>query len=346
MKDTLAASTRGKSKAGSKLNEPLLKVSNLTVEFDTFEGIVRAVNGISYELNEGEALAIVGESGSGKTAGVQAVLGIIDSPPGRITDGSILYRGLDLVRCKESERRKIRGEHISLIFQDALTALNPSLSVGFQISEALRTRRGMSKVQAKNRAIELLDRVQIPSARKRIDDYPHQFSGGMRQRVMIAVALALDPEVLIADEPTTALDVTVQAQVMELLQELRQEFDMALVLITHDLAVVANVTDRVAVMYGGRIVEEGSVSDVYRRPAHPYTEGLMRSIPTVAQRGKRLFAIPGSPPNLMELPRGCAFHDRCRYRRDRCATDDPPLYEVGEERLSACHYAEEVLLNA
>jgi len=323
--------------------EHLLEVDDLAVEFRTRDGVVHAVDGVSYTLDPGETLAILGESGSGKSVSAQAIMGILDMPPAFVTRGSVRYRGQDLLTMPEERRRKIRGASISMIFQDALSALNPVFPVGWQIAEMFRVHRGDSKAQARAHAIELMDRVQIPLARERVWDYPHQFSGGMRQRVMIAMALALDPDVLIADEPTTALDVTVQAQIMELLAHLQAETGMGLILITHDLGVVAQVADRVAVMYAGRIVETAPINDLYKNPAHPYTEGLIASIPRLEQKGNELTPIKGSPPNLMRVPSGCSFHPRCPYVRDNCRTDEPPLYEVHVDRRSACHYYEEVL---
>ncbi|MGH8885409.1 MAG: ABC transporter ATP-binding protein [Egibacteraceae bacterium] len=321
----------------------LLEVEDLHVEFRTHRGVVRAVNGISYTLDKCETLAILGESGSGKSVSAQAVMGIIDSPPGFVTQGAVRFQGRDLLRVQERERRAIRGQRIAMVFQDALTALNPVFPVGWQIGEMFRVHRGASRREARRKAIELMERVRIPSAAQRVSDYPHQFSGGMRQRVMIAMALALDPDILIADEPTTALDVTVQAQVMELLAELQAETGMGLILITHDLGVVAGVADRVAVMYAGRIVETGPVRVIYHNPAHPYTQGLMASIPRLDQKGGRLNPISGSPPNLMRIPSGCPFHPRCPYARAVCVTDQPPLHEVEPGRRSACHFFSEVL---
>jgi oligopeptide/dipeptide ABC transporter ATP-binding protein len=321
----------------------LLEVEDLAVEFRTRHGVVKAVNGITYHLDQGETLAILGESGSGKSVSAQAVMGIIDSPPGFVTGGAVRFGGDDLLRVGEEQRRQLRGERIAMVFQDALTALNPVFSVGFQIAEMYRVHRGSSRDAARKRAVDLLERVGIPSASERIGDFPHQFSGGMRQRVMIAMALALDPDVLIADEPTTALDVTVQAQVMELLADLQAETGMGLILITHDLGVVADVADRVAVMYAGKIVETGPIRELYGRPAHPYTEGLMASIPRVDQKGEDLTPIGGAPPNLLRIPSGCPFHPRCRYRREVCTREEPPLYPVDGRRHSACHFYEEVL---
>ena len=331
---------------------PLLAVDDLHVEFRPRGRTVHAVNGLSYELREGETLAILGESGSGKSVSAQAVLGLLDSPPAFITKGEVRFRGTNLLALPERRRRTYRGAKIAMIFQDALSALNPVHRVGDQVAEMLRVHRGLRRSAARERAVELLDRVRIPSAAARAGDYPHQFSGGMRQRVMIAMALALDPDVLIADEPTTALDVTVQAQIMRLLAELQDELSMGLILITHDLAVVADVADRIVVMYAGRAVEEAYVEDLYARPAHPYTEGLLASVPRVDRRSAALIPIPGSPPSLAAIPPGCPFHPRCpRARgRERCATEVPELRTVAERdeaaRRSACHYAEEVLPDA
>jgi oligopeptide transport system ATP-binding protein len=343
---------------------PLLEVRDLHVEFRTREGVARAVNGVSYSVAAGETLAVLGESGSGKSVAAQAVMGILDTPPGLVTEGRILFQGRDLLKVSEAERRKVRGARMAMIFQDALSALNPVLTVGFQLGEMFRVHRGLSRRDAKVRAVELMERVRIPGARERVNDYPHQFSGGMRQRIMIAMALALEPDLIIADEPTTALDVTVQAQVMDLLAELQREYRMGLILITHDLGVVADVADRIAVMYAGRIVETAPVRDLYRRPAHPYTRGLLRSIPRLDRKGRELYAIKGLPPSLLHIPGGCAFHPRCPQARDVCRSEVPPLYEVREAeragaggtgpdgtaegaeppgRGSACHFWEETL---
>ena len=330
---------------------PILSVEDLVVEFRTRENTVNAVNGISYTVSAGETLAILGESGSGKSVSAQAIMGILDSPPAVIPNGEIWFEGRDLLTLPEEEARKVRGPGISMIFQDALSSLNPVYSVGYQIGEMFRAHRGLSKKDAKKHAVELMDRVRIPGAAQRVDDYPHQFSGGMRQRVMIAMAIALDPRILIADEPTTALDVTVQAQVMDLLKDLQRETGMGLVLITHDLGVVNEVADNVAVMYAGRIVERGTVDDVFTDAGHPYTEGLMKSVPQVEAKGGRLQPITGQPPNLAKIPSGCPFHPRCPRRRigaeaapgQDCATDRPPLRLIAPGREAACHYSEEVL---
>ncbi|MEU2928932.1 ABC transporter ATP-binding protein [Streptomyces sp. NPDC007251] len=321
----------------------LLEVRDLRVEFRTRDGVARAVNGVSYEVDAGETLAVLGESGSGKSVTAQAVMGILDMPPGRITGGRILFQGRDLLRMKEEERRRIRGAGMAMIFQDALSALNPVLTVGDQLGEMFVVHRGMSRKDARARAVELMERVRIPAAAQRVRDYPHQFSGGMRQRIMIAMALALEPALIIADEPTTALDVTVQAQVMDLLAELQREYRMGLILITHDLGVVADVADRIAVMYAGKIVESAPVRDIYKAPAHPYTRGLLDSIPRLDQKGRQLYAIQGLPPNLMDIPPGCSFHPRCPLARDVCRSDEPPLYQVSGTRGSACHFWRECL---
>jgi oligopeptide transport system ATP-binding protein len=324
----------------------LLEVRDLHVEFRTRDGVAKAVNGVDIGVDEGETLAVLGESGSGKSVTAQAVMGILDMPPGRITGGEIVFQGQDLLRLREEERRKVRGAEMAMIFQDALSSLNPVLTVGDQLGEMFVVHQGMSRKDARARAVELMDRVRIPAARERVRDYPHQFSGGMRQRIMIAMALALEPALVIADEPTTALDVTVQAQVMELLAELQHEYDMGLILITHDLGVVADVADRIAVMYAGRIVESAPVHDIYKEPAHPYTRGLLDSIPRLDQKGQELYAIKGLPPNLMNIPPGCAFNPRCPMAQDVCRTDVPPLYEVNGEdsgRRSACHFWRECL---
>ena len=330
---------------------PLLEVDDLHVEFRTRSGTVHAVNGVSYSLAAGETLAILGESGSGKSVSAQAIMGILETPPAVITGGGIWFQGENMLEMAAEDQRKIRGPGISMIFQDALSSLNPVYSVGFQIGEMFRAHRGLSKKEARKRAIELMDRVRIPAAARRVDDYPHQFSGGMRQRVMIAMAIALDPRILIADEPTTALDVTVQAQVMDLLKDLQGETGMGLILITHDLGVVNEVADNVAVMYAGEIVERGTVDDVFTRPSHPYTDGLMSSVPQVEAKGGRLQPIVGQPPNLAAIPSGCPFHPRCSRRRlgaeaapgRECSTDVPPLRLVVPGREAACHYSEEVL---
>jgi peptide/nickel transport system ATP-binding protein len=322
--------------------QPLLVVRDLVVEFHTRDGVAKVINGVSFDLHAGETLAVLGESGSGKSVTAQAIMGILDSPPARIVSGSVTCKGRSLFEMSEEERRNVRGREIAMIFQDALSALNPVFPVGWQIAEVLRARDGQSKTDATRRAIELMDLVKIPAARARIHDYPHQFSGGMRQRVMIAMALALRPSILIADEPTTALDVTVQAQMMDLLAELRRQEGMAMILITHDLGVVADVADRIAVMYAGRIVEHAVVEDLYTAQAHPYTQGLVRSIPRVDEKGQVLRTIKGLPPNLLRIPPGCPFHPRCPYAQPICSSIIPPTIELAGGRTSACHFAREV----
>jgi oligopeptide transport system ATP-binding protein len=324
-------------------HSPLLEVEDLQVEFRTRDGVAKAVNGVSYTVEEGETLAVLGESGSGKSVTAQAVMGILDSPPGFVTGGAVRFRGQDLLELPEDERRTFRGRNIAMIFQDALSSLNPVFTVGWQIGEMFRVHEGLSKKEATERAIDLMEQVRIPAARERVGDYPHQFSGGMRQRIMIAMAIALDPDVLIADEPTTALDVTVQAQIMELLADLQRERKMGLILITHDLGVVADVADKISVMYAGRIVEKAQVGEIYARPAHPYTKGLLESIPRLDLKGKDLSAIRGLPPSLTRIPPGCEFNPRCPYAQQICLDKRPPLDEVVPGRYSACHFAQEVL---
>ncbi|MEU3978613.1 ABC transporter ATP-binding protein [Streptomyces sp. NPDC026672] len=335
---------------GGEGDVPLLDVRDLHVEFHTREGVVKAVNGVNYSVRAGETLAVLGESGSGKSVTAQAVMGILDMPPARIPQGEILFRGQDMLKMSGEERRKIRGSRIAMIFQDALSSLNPVLSVGYQLGEMFRVHQGLSKKEAKAKAIELMDRVKIPAAAARVNDYPHQFSGGMRQRIMIAMALALEPDLIIADEPTTALDVTVQAQVMDLLAELQREYNMGLILITHDLGVVADVADKIAVMYAGRIVERAPVHELYKRPAHPYTRGLLDSIPRLDQKGQELYAIKGLPPNLLRIPGGCAFNPRCPKAQDICHEQVPALLPISEKdgtelvgRASACHFWKETI---
>ncbi|MFB4302744.1 ABC transporter ATP-binding protein [Actinomadura sp. NTSP31] len=321
---------------------PLLEVDDLHVVFRVRGRDVRAVNGLSYTLGEGETVAILGESGSGKSVAAQAVMGILDSPPAQITGGSVRLRGEELLGLPERRRRGYRGDRISMIFQDALTALNPVFTVGDQIREMYRVHRGLGRRAARDKAVELMERVRIPSAAQRLGDYPHQFSGGMRQRIMIAMALALEPDVLIADEPTTALDVTVQAQIMRLLAGLQDELRMGMVLITHDLGVVAGVADRIVVMYAGSVAEQAPARELYARPAHPYTRGLLASVPRLDRRGDALVPIKGTPPNPAALPPGCPFQPRCPRAEALCAAERPPLVTVAPGHEAACHFAEEV----
>jgi oligopeptide transport system ATP-binding protein len=323
---------------------PLLQVRDLDVVFRTRDGVAHAVNGVDIDLAAGQTLAILGESGSGKSVTAQAIMGILDMPPAEITAGTVKFRGQDLLKMPEKIRRTYRAQRISMVFQDALSALNPVYNVGFQIGELFTVHRGMSRKDAKKKSIELMERVRIPGAAARVNDYPHQFSGGMRQRIMIAMAIALEPDIIIADEPTTALDVTVQAQIMELLAELRRETGSGLILITHDLGVVAEVADRISVMYAGRIVEHGTAEEVFASPAHPYTRGLLDSMPKLIGDDERLYAIPGLPPSLTNVPPGCPFAPRCPRAEDICRHDPPPpVVELWAHRTSACHFAEEVV---
>jgi oligopeptide/dipeptide ABC transporter ATP-binding protein len=321
----------------------LLEVRDLRVEFDTYGGVVKAVRGVDLDLQRGETLAIVGESGCGKSVTVQALMGLVPSPPGRVTGGSVRFRGRELLGLRLAELNRIRGREIGMIFQDPMTSLNPTMSVGRQISETLRFHQGLRGDAARRKAIELLDRVRIPEPRVRVDQFPFQLSGGMRQRVMIAMAIACEPAVLVADEPTTALDVTVQAEILQLLRDLQRQHQMSIVLITHDLGVVAGMADHVAVMYGGQIVERGAVHDVFERPAHPYTLGLQAALPSRHEgRRARLEPIEGSPPDLFAPPPGCAYFDRCPWAMRACGPSDPPLWAVEPGHASRCwlHHAE------
>jgi oligopeptide transport system ATP-binding protein len=316
----------------------LLEVDDLSVRFRTKQGIAHVVTGLSYTLQAGETLAIVGESGSGKSVGVLSLLGLVPQPPA-VVSGEVRYRGRDILDLPPQDLRRIRGKEIAMIFQDPMTSLNPVLTIGRQLTESMELHLGLDDVAARKRAVGLLDRVGIPSAQRRLDDYPHQFSGGMRQRVMIAIGLACDPAVLVADEPTTALDVTIQAQIVELVGELQAERDMGVIWITHDLAVVAGIADRVLVMYAGQVLEEASVLDLYATPRHPYTQGLLGSLPVLGATGGELTAIPGLPPDPTQLPAGCAFAPRCPHRLDeRCLAERPPLRAVTPSHRSRCFY--------
>mgnify|MGYP001074921183 FL=1 len=316
---------------------PLLEVKNLVTRFYTEQGVVNAVNGISYRLAEGESLGIVGESGSGKTVGVMSLIGLIPSPPGRVENGEVNFHGRDLLKLRPAEIRHVRGREITMIFQDPMTSLNPVLTIGRQMTEGLKLHLGMNDTQARKRAIEMLDLVGLPGAEDRLNDYPHQFSGGQRQRIMIAMALSTNPSLLIADEPTTALDVTIQAQIVELIKELQEKLGMAIIWITHDLGVVARMVERLAVMYSGYIVEIGSVWDIYDKPAHPYTLGLLQSLPKVdARQQQRLASIEGLPPDLRQEFNHCPFAPRCPYVIDKCWEENPPLMPTGRDQQSAC----------
>jgi oligopeptide/dipeptide ABC transporter ATP-binding protein len=328
------------------MSEPILQVDNLRTYFTTEAGVARAVDGVSFHVNPGETLGIVGESGSGKSVTSLSIMRLIPQPPGKIqADSRILFRGEngameDLAKATEGRMRQIRGNDIAMIFQEPMTSLNPVFTVGDQIMESLRLHQGLGKRAARTRAIEMLQLVGIPIPDQRVDEYPHQLSGGMRQRVMIAMALACDPKLLIADEPTTALDVTIQAQILELLNRLQEELGMSIILITHDLGVVAETCDRVIVMYAGQVFEEGPVDDVFRNPQNPYTEGLLRSMPRLGQKIERLAVIPGVVPAPTHWPSGCRFYDRCPYHWDLPRDQEPPLFEIGPGRKNKCWLAE------
>ncbi|MFZ9857080.1 MAG: ABC transporter ATP-binding protein [Roseiflexaceae bacterium] len=317
---------------------PLLDVRNLETQFKTQDGVVKAVNNVSFYVNRGETLGIVGESGSGKSVTSLSVMRLIPNPPGRITGGEVMFDGQDLLKLSEEAMRELRGNRIAMIFQDPMTSLNPVLTIGQQIIESLVLHLKLSQAEARARTIELLQMVGIPGAEKRVDEYPHQFSGGMRQRVMIAMALACNPELLIADEPTTALDVTIQAQILELIEKLQAELGMAVIIITHDLGVVAGMSDRVMVMYAGRVVEEGLTRDIFHNPRMPYTIGLLKSIPRLDNlSGQRLEPIRGLPPDLITLGQECAFRFRCDFAQaGTCDAQVPPLRNVGENHNAAC----------
>src|SRR5207302_7482567 len=315
---------------------PILQVKDLKTQFFPGDGVVKAVNGVSFDLYPGETLGIVGESGCGKSVTALSILRLVQEP-GRIVNGQILFKGDDLLELSNEEMRELRGKDIAMIFQDPLSSLNPVLKVGFQVEEAMFAHDRVNKKNALSRAIELLKQVRIPAASSRVKDYPHQFSGGMRQRAMIAMGLANKPSILIADEPTTALDVTVQAQILELLRDLNEETKTAIILITHNMGVVAGLCKRVLVMYAGRIVEQGPVEQIFKDPQHPYTWSLLQSIPRLdADRKDRLLSIEGLPPDLIKPPRGCRFHPRCQFRIERCFHDDPTLMDVGPDQEAAC----------
>ena len=323
------------------MNAPLLQLEDLKTYFFTDDGVVRAVDGVTYAIGERETLAVVGESGSGKSVTTLSILRLIPEPPGKIVSGRILFKGRDLAGLSTAEMRRIRGKEISMIFQEPMTSLNPVYSCGEQIIEALVLHEKIDRGQARVRAIEMLQLVGIPLPEQRVDEYPHQMSGGMRQRVMIAMALACRPAILIADEPTTALDVTIQAQILELLKRLQSELGMAVLLITHDLGVVAETADRVAVMYAGQVVEYCDVAGIFRRPLHPYTAGLLASLPKLGARRTTLRVIPGNVPNPAHFPKGCRFHPRCPVAQDRCL-EDPPVLTFDGSHLSRCWRADEI----
>jgi oligopeptide transport system ATP-binding protein len=315
----------------------ILDVQGLETSFKTPAGVVHAVNGVSFKLKEGETLGVVGESGCGKSVTMMSLLQLIPSPPGKIENGKAFFLGQDLLKMASEEIRHVRGSQISMVFQDPMTSLNPVLTIGLQLEEPLMLHLGMTREQARDRAAELLKMVGIPNAKDRLNDFPHQFSGGMRQRVMIAMALSCSPQVMIADEPTTALDVTIQAQIMDLVRRLRDELGMAIIWITHDLGVIAGLAQRVIVMYGGLIIEEAPVKDLYANPLHPYTIGLLGSLPRVDETGhQRLVSIDGLPPILYEKPTSCPFAPRCKYAIERCWKENPPLVEVTPDHWVAC----------
>ena len=315
----------------------LLQVRDLQTHFFTMDGVVKAVDGITYDVEEGETLGLVGESGCGKSVSALSLMRLIADPPGKIVGGEVLLDGEDILKVNMDEMRRIRGAKVSMVFQEPMTSLNPVLTVERQLTETLQLHKGMGKAESRREAVGLLSRVGIPDPESRVKQYPHQFSGGMRQRVMIAMALSCNPKLIIADEPTTALDVTIQAQILELMKALTTEFGVALIVITHNLGVVARYADRVNIMYAGKIIERGSALEIYSNPRHPYTVGLLRSVPKLdLPRRAKLDPIQGQPPDLINLPAGCSFRSRCRWAVDKCATDTPVLAEAGENHLAAC----------
>jgi oligopeptide transport system ATP-binding protein len=317
--------------------QPVLDVRNLAVHFKTYDGLVRAVDGVSYTVPHGRTLGVVGESGSGKTVASLAIMGLIPKPPGIIPTGEVLFDGTDLMRLNREQIRRIRGRRIAMIFQDPMTSLNPFLRISTQMTEAMQLHLGLSRSKALDRAVELLETVGIPAAGRRITSYPHQFSGGMRQRVMIAMALSCDPSLIIADEPTTALDVTIQAQILELLKKLQSETGTSIILITHDLGIVAGMCHHICVMYAGKIVEKATAGELFARPLHPYTLGLLKSLPRLdAEAKEKLTPIHGLPPDLIHNPPGCNFEPRCPFCIQKCKTQEPPLLDVAPGRASAC----------
>ena len=323
-------------------NGNLLTVKDLRTYFETEDGTVKAVDGVSFEVKQGETLGIVGESGSGKSVANLSVMRLIPDPPGKIISGSITFAGRDILKLVPAEVRRIRGKRIAMIFQDPMTSLNPFMRVSKQLMEVTRLHLGHTRKQAREHAIRMLEHVGIPGARERVDSYPHEFSGGMRQRVMIAMALSCQPELLIADEPTTALDVTIQAQILELIRTLKAETGASVILITHDLGVVAGVTDHIIVMYAGKVFEQAPTSELFERPGNPYTCGLLRSVPDPTDEQGKLYQIPGLPPDLAHLPAGCPFAPRCERAEDICRRDFPPFVQLTREHYSLCHFANDV----
>ncbi|MFC5587976.1 ABC transporter ATP-binding protein [Sporosarcina soli] len=322
--------------------EPLLTVQNLNTHFFTDNGVVRSVDGVTFTVNEGETIGIVGESGSGKSVTALSIMHLLPYKIGKVVDGSIMFGNEDLVQLTEKKMRKIRGNDIAMIFQEPMTSLNPGFTIGNQIGEAIRLHKKLSRKEAKKRSVELLKEVGIPGAEQMVDEYPHKLSGGMRQRVMIAMALACNPKILIADEPTTALDVTIQAQILELIQKLKRESNTSILMITHDLAVVSEICDRVIVMYAGRVIEEADVTTLFESPAHPYTKGLIDSMPSLEEEVEWLKTIKGNVPIPSEMPIGCKFAPRCQYAIERCTVEEPELLDIGDGQKSRCFLAEEV----
>jgi len=329
-------------------HDPLLDVRDLKTHFFTAEGVSRAVDGVSFQIGKGRTLGLVGESGCGKSVTSLSILRLVPAPPGKIVAGSIHFKGRDLLALSEKDMRTVRGNQISMIFQEPMTSLNPVFTIGDQVAEVFRVHRDLTRRQALDEAVRMLDLVKIPAARKRLRDYPHQMSGGMRQRVMIAMALACDPDLLIADEPTTALDVTVQAQILELMEDLKKKLHSSILMITHDLGVIAEISDDVAVMYAGLIVEQAPVRALFKRPLHPYTQGLMRSVPRrdEIKGGTTLQPIPGTVPSPMRFPEGCRFHPRCPFADERCSAEAPTLDEQEPGHRARCHYAKEIQAGA
>ena len=328
--------------SNASTNGNLLEVKDLRVYFRSEEGTVKAVDGISFEVKQGETLGIVGESGSGKTVANLSLMRLIPEPPGEIVSGSVILRGRDVLKLSASDLRRLRGKQVAMIFQDPMTALNPFMRVSKQLMEVTQLHLGHTRVQAREHAVKMLEHVGIPDASERIDSYPHEFSGGMRQRVMIAMALSCEPDLLIADEPTTALDVTIQAQILELIKRLKAETGASVILITHDLGVVAGMTDQVIVMYAGKIFERAPTTELFENPGNPYTRGLLRSVPNPTDEQGQLYQIPGQPPDLARLPAGCPFAPRCERAEEICRREFPPFVQLTSEHYSLCHFANEV----
>jgi oligopeptide transport system ATP-binding protein len=324
-------------------NGPILKVDDLKTYFATEDGLVKAVDGVSFELQRGETLGIVGESGSGKSVTNLSIMRLIQEPPGKIAGGHIDFNGIDVLGLSTEDVRKLRGKRIAMIFQDPMTSLNPFLKISTQLTEVTKLHLGHSDKQARDHAIEMLKLVGISDAEQRIDSYPHEFSGGMRQRVMIAIALSCDPELLIADEPTTALDVTIQAQILDLIKELKNRMGTSVMLITHDLGVVAGMADKIIVMYAGKVFEQAPTTELFATPANPYTKGLLKSVPDPAhEEGKELYQIPGLPPDVAHLPPGCPFNERCYRAEEICSREFPPFVQINDQHHSLCHFADDV----